>query len=94
MHRFVSTSVSCLHINRENKLLTKESKAAKRQLKTQEEDREFLLKQLVSLKKENARLREFFAESMCADTIASSLLIMLIVCDDDTCDSTTVQTAF
>lgn len=40
-----------------NKKYDLESKTCRRQLKTQEEDREFLIKQLVAVKKENARLR-------------------------------------
>ena len=47
----------------ENKGYLKENKRYKRQLKTQEEDREFLIKQLVSVKKENARLRYSFEEA-------------------------------
>jgi hypothetical protein len=51
----------------ENKRLMKENRASKRQLKTQEEDREFLIKQLVSVKKENARLRYSFEQANFSD---------------------------
>jgi hypothetical protein len=44
----------------ENKSYLKDNKRFKRQLKTQEEDREFLIKQLVTVKKENARLRHTY----------------------------------
>jgi hypothetical protein len=44
----------------ENKNCLKENRRHKRQLKTQEEDREFLIKQLVAVKKENARLQQSF----------------------------------
>ena len=37
--------------------------SCKKNLKTQEEDREFLIKQLVSVKKENARLRYSFDQA-------------------------------
>jgi hypothetical protein len=47
----------------ENKNFLKENKRFKRQLKTQEEDREFLIKQLVAVKKENARLRYSFEQA-------------------------------
>lgn len=47
----------------ENKNFLKENRRFKRQLKTQEEDREFLIKQLVAVKKENARLRYSFEEA-------------------------------
>jgi hypothetical protein len=47
----------------ENKNYLKENRRFKRQLKTQEEDREFLIKQLVCVKKENARLRYSFEQS-------------------------------
>lgn len=47
----------------ENKNYLKENRRFKRQLKTQEEDREFLIKQLVAVKKENARLRYSFEQS-------------------------------
>jgi hypothetical protein len=47
----------------ENKNVLKENRRFKRQLKTQEEDREFLIKQLVSVKKENARLRYSFDQA-------------------------------
>jgi hypothetical protein len=46
----------------ENKSVLKENRRIKRQLKTQEEDREFLIKQLVAVKKENARLRIAFEQ--------------------------------
>ena len=45
-------------LSAENKVLTRETKKYKRQVKAQEEDREFLIKQLVQVKKENARLRD------------------------------------
>ncbi len=41
----------------DNKTLSTEHKRLSRQLHTQDEDREFLIKQLVSVKKENAKLR-------------------------------------
>ena len=41
----------------ENKNVLKDNRRFKRQMKTQEEDREFLIKQLVAVKRENARLR-------------------------------------
>jgi len=47
----------------ENKNYLKENRRFKRQLKTQEEDREFLIKQLVAVKKENARLRYSFEQA-------------------------------
>lgn len=47
----------------ENKNYLKENRRFKRQLKTQEEDREFLIKQLVAVKKENARLRYSFEKA-------------------------------
>lgn len=47
----------------ENKNYLKENRRFKRQLKTQEEDREFLIKQLVAVKKENARLRFSFEQA-------------------------------
>lgn len=48
----------------ENKSVLKDNRRFKRQMKTQEEDREFLIKQLVSVKKENARLRYSFDQLM------------------------------
>jgi hypothetical protein len=47
----------------ENKNLMKDNKRLKRQLKTQEEDRGFLIKQLVAVKKENSRLRFSFEKA-------------------------------
>lgn len=47
----------------ENKNYLKENRRFKRQLKTQEEDREFLIKQLVAVKKENARLRYSYEQA-------------------------------
>lgn len=47
----------------ENKHYLQENRRFKRQLKTQEEDREFLIKQLVAVKKENARLRYSFEQA-------------------------------
>jgi len=47
----------------ENKKLVNENRRCKKNLKTQEEDREFLIKQLVSVKKENARLRYSFDQA-------------------------------
>lgn len=41
----------------ENKVLLQQNQTLQRTLKTQEDDREFLIKQLVSVKKENAQLR-------------------------------------
>jgi len=54
----------------ENKAVLKDNRRFKRQMKTQEEDREFLIKQLVAVKKENARLRYSFDQLM-AGKVAS-----------------------
>lgn len=54
----------------ENKSVLKENRRFKRQMKTQEEDREFLIKQLVSVKKENARLRYSF-DQVTTETVRS-----------------------
>lgn len=44
-------------LTEENKNVQKENRRVRRQLKTQEDDREFLIKQLVAVKNENAKLR-------------------------------------
>jgi hypothetical protein len=54
----------------ENARIAKESRATRRQLKLQEADREFLIRQLVLVKKENARLRETRAEAAIAEDAA------------------------
>jgi hypothetical protein len=55
----------------ENKSVLKDNRRFKRQMKTQEEDREFLIRQLVSVKKENARLRYSF-DQLAAGTGAAA----------------------
>eukprot|EP00742_Colponemidia_sp_Colp-10_P004954 GILJ01005292.1.p1 GENE.GILJ01005292.1~~GILJ01005292.1.p1 ORF type:complete len:587 (+),score=114.12 GILJ01005292.1:124-1884(+) len=45
-------------LDRANQQLTKENHRLKTQFKTQEEDREFLVRQMVQLKKENGKLRD------------------------------------
>ena len=57
----------------ENKSVLKDNRRFKRQMKTQEEDREFLIKQLVSVKKENARLRYSFDQLMAGNVSAQQL---------------------
>ncbi len=44
-------------LNAENRIFLRENKRCQHQLQTQEQDRAFLMKQLVTVKKENARLR-------------------------------------
>ena len=44
-------------LDRVNQALAKENSRLKTQFKTQEDDREFLIRQLVAMKKDNARLR-------------------------------------
>ena len=46
-----------LRLDRVNRHLTKESARLKAQLKSQEDDRDFLVRQMLALKKENARLK-------------------------------------
>ena len=57
----------------ENKSVLKDNRRFKRQMKTQEEDREFLIKQLVSVKKESARLRYSFDQLMAGNVQATGL---------------------
>merc|ERR1719454_1309862 len=45
-------------LDRVNQALARENSRLKTQFKTQEDDREFLIKQLVAVKKDNARLRQ------------------------------------
>merc|ERR1719253_2581342 len=45
-------------LDRVNQALAKENGRLKTQFKTQEDDREFLIRQLVAMKKDNARLRQ------------------------------------
>ena len=47
-----------LRLNRHNEALMKENEELRGQYKTQEDDREYLIRQLVAAKKDNARLRQ------------------------------------
>ncbi len=49
-------------LERVNHALTQENKRLKGQFRSQEEDRDFLIKQLVGVKKDNARLRNEYTE--------------------------------
>ena len=51
-------------LSTENKALLKENRKATRAAQTQEQDRQFLIKQLVQVKKENARLRYLVEQQM------------------------------
>lgn len=50
-------------LDRHNQALTRENTQLKTQFKTQEDDREYLVRQLVAAKKDNARLRQDLAAS-------------------------------
>lgn len=45
-------------LDRHNQSLTRENSRLKTQFKSQEEDREYLIRQLVAVKRDNARLRQ------------------------------------
>ena len=47
-----------LRLDRANQFLTKENDRLKTQLRAQEDDREFIVRQMLTLKKENARLKQ------------------------------------
>merc|ERR1712185_437765 len=46
-----------LRLDRANQFLTKENERLKTQLRAQEDDREFIVRQMLTLKKENSRLK-------------------------------------
>lgn len=50
-------------LDRVNQALAKENSRLKTQFKTQEDDREFLIRQLVAMKKDNARLRQEYEKA-------------------------------
>ena len=58
-------------LDRVNQALARENSRLKTQFKTQEDDREFLIKQLVAVKKDNARLRQEY-EKLQTDTDAAA----------------------
>ncbi len=52
-----STKMQAMRLDRINDVLNQKLEKYKHECKMQEEDREFLVRQLVAIKKENARLR-------------------------------------
>jgi hypothetical protein len=65
-------------LKQEKEVFYTENKKLKRQLKTQEEDRDFLIKQLVSVKKENSRLKHAI-EQVCLSACLSVWLCAVSV---------------
>lgn len=59
-------------LDRVNQALSKENSRLKTQFKTQEDDREFLIRQLVAMKKDNARLRQEYEKLKTNSTIKAA----------------------
>jgi len=56
-------------LDRVNQALAKENSRLKTQFKTQEDDREFLIRQLVAMKKDNARLRQEYEKAKSSSSL-------------------------
>jgi chromosome segregation ATPase len=66
------TETQLIDADRRNKLLEAENKRMRSQYRSQENDREFLVRQLVSVKRDNARLREELQRSNARNASAAS----------------------